>query len=387
MIVLLLSAAFAGDPGWMRPVWESSSGQLEVAARAWQADPAGPRVWLVGVTHLGEPEYYAGIRSLLGGCDVVVFESVLPEAAAPPGGGDDDARASSTHATAQLIARALAGQAGADWNQAIAEAAASQSPLVSIVRPLSRDGWGRPWVLTRSHIISLGADGCVGGEGVAADIEIEVSGESDPEDGGSLQRTMAESLGLQFQLDALPYADRRWVPGDMRIDEVEAAFRSRGQDVDGMLSLLSEDGFFGGMLSGVLEMIPLIDTLFGGRVVDTLRVLMIEMLGKEELLHGTLDMQAPAIREVLIDLRNERAMEVLHAELASLGEGDSIALLYGAGHLPGLVALLESDGAWRVSDEQWLPAIKLDLTTSPLSSAEVEMLRNWIGAFGAQMVR
>ncbi|MDP7028736.1 MAG: hypothetical protein QF733_00775 [Phycisphaerales bacterium] len=387
MIGVLLTVAIAGDPAWMRPSWDASSGQLEIAARAWQASPQGPTVWLVGVSHLGEPEYYREIRALLDGCDVVVFESVLPEAAQPPGGDDDAARAETTRSTAELIARTLGGVEVVDWNQAIERAGQTNTPAVSIIRSLPRDGWGRPWILTADHIISRGADGRAGGDAAAADIVIELPEAVGDDDGGSLQRTMAESLGLAFQLDALPYADRRWVPGDMRIDEVVAAFEVRGQGADGMLSLLSEDGFFGGLLSGMMEMIPLIDSLFGGRVVDTFRVLMIEMLGNEELVHGTLDMQAPAIREVLIDLRNERAMEVLHAELDALGAGESIALLYGAGHLPGLVALLEADDAWVVSDERWLPAITLDLETSPLSAAEVKMLRGWIGTFGSQMLR
>ncbi len=387
MIGLLLSAAMAAEPSWMRSVWTESGGQLEVAARAWRADAEGPTVWLVGVTHLGEPGYYEDIRTLLDACDVVVFESVLPEAAAPPGGEDEAERAESTRATAALIAEVFAGQDLVEWNQAIAQAAVSQTPMVSIIRPLSRDGWGRPWVVTPGHIISRGADGKVGGVGAAADIVVEVSETPQEAGGGGLQRTMAESLGLQFQIDSLPYADRRWIPGDMRIDEVAAAFQERGQDVEGMLSLLSEDGFFGGVLSGVLKMIPLADALFGGRVVDTLRVLMIEMLGDEALVHGTLDRQAPAVREVLIDLRNERAMDVVRHELGRMSPDQSIALIYGAGHLPGLMAMLEGDGGWTHVEARWMPAINIDLSTSPLTSQEVGMLRGWITAFGARMMQ
>jgi pheromone shutdown protein TraB len=109
------------------------------------------------------------------------------------------------------------------------------------------------------------------------------------------------------------------------------------------------------------------------------------MLGDEALIGSALEMQGPALEEVLLDLRNERAMEVLWEEVAELDRGQTIALLYGAGHLPGLVTILESQGDWEVVDTKWLPAIELDLTTSPLTKTEVDMLRGWIRNFAKRL--
>jgi hypothetical protein len=371
--------------GWMRPVWNEAGGQLEIAARAYEPVDGGPRVWLVGVIHIGEPAYYDAVESLLMDSDRTVFESVLPTGGLPPGGADDVERAEQTEVTADLLAGMLAGSQASDWNGAIASLAADGPRMVGIARTLDRDGWGRPWVLTRAEhgstrqLVSFGADGSPGGEGVSADIMVEISAtEPVPADGG-LQRTMAESLGLVFQLDELPYGNMSWTPGDMSIDEVGAAFEARGERIEDLTDLLSEKGLVGGLVRGIFGMIPTLDALFGGRVVDTIRVVLIETLGNESAINGALTMQGPAFKEVLIDLRNERAMQITDSEIAANDELKSIAVLYGAGHLSGLAELLAERGDYTMVDERWLPAMHFNINDSPLSRGEVDLLRGFAG--------
>jgi hypothetical protein len=380
------SGGDAGEAlGWMRPVWNETGGQLEIAARAYEPVDGGPRVWLVGVIHIGEPGYYAAVELLLSESDCVVFESVLPTGGLPPCGADDTERAEQTEATADLLAGMLAGSQAADWNGAISSLAANEPRTVGIARTLDRDGWGRPWILTRAEdglsrqLMSFGADGAPGGDAAAADIVVEISStKPDPIDGG-LQRTMAESLGLVFQLDELPYGKSSWTPGDMSIDEVSAAFAARGERIEDLTDMLDEKGFVGGLVRGIFGMIPTLDALFGGRVVDTIRVVLIETLGNESTVNGALRMQGPAFKEVLLDLRNERAMQVTDAEIMANDDLESIAVLYGAGHLSGLADLLAEQGEYTMVDERWLPAIHLNISESPLSKGEVDMLRGFAG--------
>ena len=52
---------------------------LEIAAQRFvPADGSGPKIGLVGVSHIGEHELYDQIQSLLGEYDVVLYESVMP---------------------------------------------------------------------------------------------------------------------------------------------------------------------------------------------------------------------------------------------------------------------------------------------------------------------
>jgi hypothetical protein len=389
MISLLMAVMVAQSPlteaAWLRPVWDDAGGRLEVAARAYEPAAGGPRVWLVGVIHVGEPGYYEAVEEVLALSEVVVFESVLPTGGTPPGGEDDSTRVEQTTATAELLARALAGTTASDWNGSMRWLTKQEPRMVGIVRTLPRDGWGRPWIITPptdgavGRIVSRGADGTLGGDDIVVDIPAEQSETSER----GLQRTMAESLDLVFQLDRLPYGTPSWTPGDLSIDEIGAAFAARGERIEDLTDLLEEKGLLGGLARGIFGMIPTLDAFFGGRVVDTMHVMLIEMLGNESTIDLALSMQGPAFKEVLLDLRNERAMEVTDARMARSPGMNSIAVLYGAGHLSGLVELLSQRGDYEQVDERWLPAITLEVANSPLSRAEIDMLRGWVRGFAA----
>ncbi len=390
----------AGEPGgthesasWLRPVWDSNGGRLEVAAQAWDSATNGDRVWLVGVTHVGEAAYYQVIDELLASCDVVVFESVLPEGGRPPTEAATGCEMAATRKTAELLAGVFAGVAASDWNGAIKELAGRETRMTGLVRCLSRDAWNQPWIFGHDAegnaiLASLGSDGLRGGEGEAADIEVSISLEVVADDGGMLQRSLAEMLGLSFQLDSLPYDDVRWIPGDLDIEQISLAFQERGERIDNLTDLLSEQGLVGGIARGLIAVIPTIDAMFGGRVVDTLKVMLIEMLGDEKMIDGALAMHGPAFREVLIDLRNERAMAVVDEVLAKGRDPRTIGVLYGAGHMLGLADLLTSrPGNWVVSESRWMPAIELTLSESQLTEADISMLKGWMGMLGQQITR
>jgi hypothetical protein len=391
ILAMMMAGGTAAEPGWLRPVWNDAGGRLEVAARAYEPVAGGPRVWLVGVIHIGEPGYYEAVEGLLAQRDAVIFESVLPAGGTPPGGEDDTARAEHTAATAKLLARLFAGGEAADWNGAMAALALREPRMVGIARPLNRDGWGRPWVFTQAegdagrHLLSYGSDGMPAGECHAADIAVEIAPEPAETGGDGIQQTMAESLGLMFQLDGLPYGTPSWIPGDMSIDEISVAFKERGQRIEDLTDLLDGKGLFGGLIRGIFGVIPTLDAMFGGRVVDTMHVMLIETLGNESTIDVALAMQGPAFKEVLLDLRNERAMDVMDAKIRDAPAMESIAVLYGAGHLPGLTELLCERGAYEVVDEQWFPAITLELDDSALTRTEIDMLRGWVGVIGRQL--
>ncbi|MDP6602251.1 MAG: type II secretion system protein GspG, partial [Phycisphaerales bacterium] len=274
---------------------------------------------------------------------------------------------------------------------AMAALALREPRMVGIARTLNRDGWGRPWMFTQAEgdagrqLLSYGSDGMPAGEKHAADIAVDIDPEPAETGGDGIQQTMAESLGLMFQLDGLPYGTPSWIPGDMSIDEIGAAFKERGQRIEDLTDLLDGKGLFGGLIRGIFGVIPTLDAMFGGRVVDTMHVMLIETLGNESTIEVALAMQGPAFKEVLLDMRNERAMDVMDAKIQDAPSMESIAVLYGAGHLSGLTELLGKRGEYEVVDERWLPAITLELDNSALTRTEIDMLRGWVGVIGRQL--
>ena len=142
-------------------------------------------------------------------------------------------------------------------------------------------------------------------------------------------------------------------------------------------------GLMGGLVHGVLDAIPVLDGLFGGRVVDTMQVIIIEMLGQEELIDGALDMQGDVFREVIINMRNDAALAAVDRAAADMTPGSSIAVLYGGGHMPQMAETMEGPRGYQAVETRWHPAITFNISESPLSPAEVAMLRGWLDSMGS----
>ncbi len=390
----VVSMAVVSDDAWIRSQWTDQRGHLEVAARRYEpvdVESEQPAVWLIGVTHIGDAEFYTALDDLMDGMDLVVYESVLPPGGTPPEHEAD--KAAATLATAELLASLYAGLPPADtttWTHAHQALRRQDARLGNMAVELSRDGWGVPWHFSQDAqgvvwITSLGADGRPGGVEDAADIQVQVPAVLQDEDNGELQRSLANMLELSFQLDALDYGEPSWVPGDLRIDQVAAAFEARGESVQELTGLMSGTGLSGRMVHGMLKAMPMIDALFGGRVVDTFRVVLIEMLGQESLVNGALGMYGDAFREVIIDLRNEAALAAMDRALVERTGVEEVGVLYGGGHMAHMAELMQDARDYQVVETRWFPAISFDVSTSPLSSMEVSMLRNWIGTMGARM--
>ena len=396
LVASILALTSVSDDAWIRSQWTDQHGQLEVAARRYEpadAQAQQPAVWLIGVTHIGDAAFYSALEELMDGMDVVVYESVLPPGGTPPQLEIEKKRAEATLATAKLLASLYAGLEPSDmctWTHAHQALSQRDARLGNMARELSRDGWGVPWHLVHDHkgvvrIESWGADAQPGGKDDSTDIRVVVPAESPEEDHGELQRKLGDMLGLSFQLDVLNYGDPRWVPGDLRMDQVAAAFEDRGESVQELTGLMSGTGLAGRMVHGMVEAMPMIDVMFGGRVVDTFHVILIEMLGQESLVEGALSVYGDTFREVIIDLRNEAALAAMDRAVSDRADVAEVGVLYGGGHMAHMAQLMQGPRNYQLVETRWFPAITFDVNASPLSEMEVTMLRNWFGAMGARM--
>ncbi|MCA9285317.1 MAG: FAD:protein FMN transferase, partial [Phycisphaerales bacterium] len=215
----------AGPESFIRARAEGRIHALELAT--WTMTRSGaPTVRLVGVVHIGEPAFYERLQQELAANDLVLFESVMPEAALPPHGDTPDARIASTRQSLELLAdldarvRRADGAAPPDLDALAAAAGRIDSRMGPVARAVSVDAWGHR-VEFRADVPSappddpraadgggpswqfrsLGRDGRPGGEGEDADIEVAplptpTRGETD------IQRELARTLGLAHQIES-----------------------------------------------------------------------------------------------------------------------------------------------------------------------------------------
>lgn len=366
---------------------------LEVAAVQLVSPRHGaPPVTLVGVTHLGSADLYRRLQALLDAHDLVLYESVMPPGIDGPGGATAEERITSTKASMEIVAQVLERLRRRDKElpQTLDElpmrAAAMDSRLVRLLPALGRDAWGRSlryeprfddagapvdYVLT-----SLGADGAPGGKGEDADLKRTRSLKPGLEDDG-LQADLAEALGLSFQLHAIDYNRPHWRYADMTMDQLAAALKARGVEDAGFFDTLAGTSLPATVVKLMLGLVKFADALTGGGVRDMLTVLLIELLSEADI-EDTLGAMGEGFAEVILEERDQVAVDALRAAIERDPSLGSVAIFYGAAHLPDLAKRLREQLGYEPVAIEWLPAVEVDLARSAITESQLKQMRGMV---------
>jgi uncharacterized membrane protein YgcG len=408
--LMLPSVVLGGSPDlvWLGVTRSASAHSLHIAARRYTKS-GSPSIWLVGVSHLGDASYYEAVDKVLDESDVVIFEAVLPEGAVAPTGLTDAQRRDTTKASLKVLAEAASTIDPTPASlSALAESASSKNRIMAnIVRRLNEDAWGNPVEIVQtsqgSVIRSLGADGLDGGDGSAADVEVVIP-PPPADETASMQRELAHAMRMHFQLDRLPYERPNWVPGDMSAQEVSRRLSSGGGGGGGgdgggdgggggdgsdgggggdggdggdgidLGGMLTGSSLSGKVAIGLIRMMPAVDAMSGGRAIDGLKLMMIEVLSNPDIIEQGMAMYGEQLEQVILHDRNDVAIEATNRQLDRMAPDAAVAVLYGAAHMPGLDASLQGAG-WEAVETRWLPAITVDLTTSNLDQDDIDAMR------------
>ena len=396
MLPLLTAPSHAQDESrpYLRVSEDGNRIALEVAVRQFEpVDGDGPRVGLVGVAHVGEASFYEDLQVHLDAYDRVLFESVLPPGARA-GGETDGQRARSTSNALDFMARVAEAHRAErmlypedidglrDWARAL-------DPRLRMwvaVPPL--DGWGNP-ISYRRHGIdritlrSFGRDGVEGGEGHDADVTLEVPPRIEAEqaaESGGMQAELARALGMTFQLDEIDYDRKGWLCSDMAMDQVNAALGHRGVQAEILEESMAGMTVPSRLARVLLQVMKVADLIFGGAIVDSAKVAMIEMLGDEEMMEQSLSQMGDGFSEVIIDLRNQVVIDDLALLLEREGDDvETIGIFYGAAHMPDFAERLRDQlGYVPVEDPatvEWFSAMVVDLRKSAATGSDLSRMR------------
>jgi hypothetical protein len=384
--------------------------ELQIASRDFVSeDGAGPRIGLIAVAHIGDKAFYRAVEKRLTGYDVVLYESVKPPGAGKPGGTTHEERAESTRAAMKFVAGIIElhkqerDAYPADIDALKSFAAQKDARLAQFLTVALVDAWEQSLryapvpasdeTAEASYMLkSLGADRQPGGEDENADLDL--AGEAPPElatlgsDDG-LQSQLADALGLEFQLDAIDYSPVNWRCSDMAMDELNRRLEEKGLDFEMLGGTLAGSSLPAKLIKVVLGMMKMLDAVTDGAVTDMFKVVMIEMLGDPKLIDLSMDQLGKGFGEVIIVDRNQVAVDDLKAIIAGEPDVKSVAVLYGAGHMgPMVEQLREQLGYVPAEDgEQWMTAIKVDLSQSAISTREINQIRMMIRQAIRQQLR
>jgi len=208
----------------------------------------------------------------------------------------------------------------------------------------------------------------------------------DPAEQTSVQHSLAASLGVLFQLEAIEYDRPNFRNSDLTIAQLQALMRNRpteaggggsgAQELEDLLQVMDGSSFVGALLQAGLKIIASSPKLRG-----MTKLVLIEVLGGFKGDLSRMPGLPPGLEQLLTVIIQERDKVVLNdlAEaLRASPPAASIAVFYGAGHMADLEKRVREELGYRPRDEKWLTALSVNMLQVGLSSEEAESLSGLI---------
>ena len=296
---------------------DTNTVQLQIAARRFvPAHRRGPVIWLVGTSHIGEPEYYHALQKLLDAQTVVLYEGVNADAhprhvgkpGAPP---RDPPTPAPPRAT------------GTNQNTGMQDVLASSLGLVFQLNAINYD---------RTNFLN-------------SDLSI-------------------------LQLQRILIGDPNAVP---------AAPGEQGRSnhsLDALLQIMDGSSFLGAIFKMGLQFIgssPQLQAITKLTFIETLGRLKGDFSGMRGL---PPDMKQLLI--VLIQSRNQNVIEDIKTEMGVVPRNGTISVFYGTGHMDDMERRLVRELNYRPDGEIWFTAFSVDVRKTGLSPDELQSIRNMI---------
>lgn len=196
--------------------------------------------------------------------------------------------------------------------------------------------------------------------------------------GFALQPALARALGLRFQLASLDYRRPNWVNSDLGLLELEKELpaHNKSANLEQVVALFQGEGALGGIARLGVAMLGA-----SSKLQALAKLMLIETLSgfTGELPDGKdLGVDTRELMRVLIEQRNSVVVRDLRRILVRSPRPGSVAILYGAGHMPDLERRLRRDLRLVPVEDQWLRAFSVNPKRAGLDRADVELLRESI---------
>ncbi len=203
----------------------------------------------------------------------------------------------------------------------------------------------------------------------------------------SMQSTLARSLGLVFQLEAIDYDRTNFLNSDLSIQQIQHIMSGGmplgppgkegggggGSSFDTLLQIMDGSSFLGSLFKWGMQFIAASPELQA-----VAKLTLIEAVGR---LKGDLsDVQGlppdwKDLIRVLIEARNKNLVADLKDELKKVPNSGSVAVFYGVGHMDDLEKRITSELHYRPAYETWLTAFSVNFQKGGVSAGEAQMIR------------
>lgn len=167
----------------------------------------------------------------------------------------------------------------------------------------------------------------------------------------SVYKVLSDAIGLEFQMERLRYDRTGWENADLTWEEMAALEKASGKPTQlGAVKGLLTPGSAGSEALG-----DMLRTATPG-TREAFKLLIIRNAGGEALK----TVLGGGTEKIILDARNLAALSALRRKLGESKPPRSVAIFYGAAHLPGLARTLEGELGYVGEPPHWLLAAEAD---------------------------
>ena len=206
----------------------------------------------------------------------------------------------------------------------------------------------------------------------------------------SLQQALAAALGLRFQLEAIDYRRSRFRNSDLTLAQIQDLLAAHagsaeaanaradegGREFSQLLQLLEGSGLAGALARVTMGLVggsPRLQALVKFALIGLFGDLPGDLTGLQSLPPGL-----QRLLEVLVAERNKRVISDLQAALRQRPAPKSVAVFYGAGHMPDLERRLRTALPCQPAEERWLTSFAVNPRAEGLTELELHWVRELV---------
>lgn len=183
------------------------------------------------------------------------------------------------------------------------------------------------------------------------------NGERKDVDLSSTYKLFASTIGLVFQLTSIDYKHDNWKNSDVTWQELQdLAAKEGGQQgkdsLDAIGNAMDTNSGQGKMIASFLDSIK---NDPGSQAA--LRVVLAEALSSPDMLKNVL---SALQSDVVLRARNDKIFSDLQGNLKTNSAPRSVALFYGAAHMPDLESRITKTLGYKMTEDRWYSAITAD---------------------------
>ena len=204
----------------------------------------------------------------------------------------------------------------------------------------------------------------------------------------SIQKDMAESLGLVFQLSAINYDKQNFLNSDMSTMEFMAQFQAGGKqsilsgdaskdrEVKQFMATLSGTSMATRIVKGFMKILgqsPKFQGMARIVLIETLGSIGNEISDTENLPEGM-----RKLMKMILIKRNKIVLGDLRRELSRKEQPASISIFYGAAHMPHLEARISKVFGYRPAGDTWLTCFSVVPGEQGLTRTDIRFVRRLV---------